>query len=173
MDKAEQQRILKERAGMMATEEAAESSEKTTEVLRFSLYPERFAIESSYVKEVITLKNLTPLPGIPAFVMGIMSYRGRILSAVNLRNFLNLTETGLSEMNKVIVLGDEEMEFGLVADKIEGTERILNSGITAPPFSLSERGRELIKGIAGGEVVLLDGNKLLHHNQMKIDQKNK
>lgn len=173
MDKAEQQRILKERARLMADEEAAENSGKTTEVLRFSLHPERFAIESPYVKEVITLENLTPLPGIPPFVMGIMSYRGRILSAINLRNFLNLTETGLSEMNKVIVLGDDEMEFGLVADKIEGTENILDADISEPPYSLSERGRELIKGIAGSEVVLLDGNKLLHHKQMIIDQRNK
>ena len=173
MDKAEQRKILKERARLMASEETAKNSGKITEVLQFSLHPERFAIETFYVKEVITLENLTPLPGTPAFVMGIMSYRGRILSAVNLRNFLNLTETGLSEMNKVIVLGDEEMEFGLVADKIEGTENVLNADITEPPYSLSERGRELMKGIAGGEVVLLDGNKLLHHNQMKIDQKNK
>lgn len=171
MDKNTNQRILQERARAIARKKKLPDEGATKEVIHFTLHPEKFAVESEYVREVISLENLTPLPGIPAFIMGIINYRGTILSAVNLKVFLGLTETGLTEMDKVIILSDEEMEFGIVADKIEGTENVLTDKIAEPPYSPTETGRDLISGLIHNEVALLSAKKVLHHNQMTIDQK--
>ncbi|MDZ7776464.1 MAG: chemotaxis protein CheW [Bacteroidales bacterium] len=173
MDKNTNHKILQERARAIAQKKVLPESGEKTEVVHFTLHPEKFAIESEYVKEVISLENLTPLPGTPGFIMGIMNYRGTILSAVNLKIFLGLTETGLTEMDKVLIISDREMEFGIVADKIEGTENILKNKISEPPYSLSETGKELIRGLIHNEIIFLSAKKLLHHNQMTIDQKNK
>ena len=132
MDKNTDHKLLQERAHAIAQKKALRESGDITKVVHFTLHPEKFAIESEYVKEVISLENLTPLPGTPDFIMGIINYRGTILSAVNLKIFLGLTETGLTEMDKVIILSDREMEFGIVADKIEGTENILKNKIGEP-----------------------------------------
>lgn len=173
MDTIANHKILQERARAIARKKEVPETGEKTEVVHFTLHPEKFAIESEYVKEVISLENLTPLPGTPGFIMGIVNYRGTILSAVNLKIFLGLTETGLTEMDKVIVLRDGEMEFGIVADKIEGTENVLKNKITEPPYSLSTTGKELISGLIYNEIIFLRAEKLLHHKQMIIDQKNK
>lgn len=173
MDKNANHKILHERARAIAQKKELPEEGATTEVIHFTLHPEKFAIESEYVREVISLENLTPLPGTPEFIMGIINYRGTILSAVNLKVFLGLSETGLTEMDKVIVLSDQEMEFGIVTDKIEDTENILNDKIAEPPHSLSETGKELIRGLIHNEVVLLSAKKVLQHNQMTIDQKHR
>lgn len=173
MNKKTNNKILEKRARAVAQKKEIPENGKKTGVVHFTLHPEKFAIESEYVKEVISLENLTPVPGTPDFIMGIINYRGTILSAVNLKIFLGLTETGLTEMDKVIVLSDGDMEFGIVADKIEGTENVLKSKITEPPHSLSETGKELISGLIHNEIIFLSAKKLLYHSEMTIDQKNK
>lgn len=170
MDKENNHKILDERARIIAQKKMVPETGEKSEMVKFTLHPEKFAIESDYVKEVIALENLTSLPGTPDFIMGIINYRGTILSAVNLKAFLGLTESGLTEMNKVIVVSDAEMEFGIVADKIEGIESVGKDNISELPYSLSEKGKELYKGLLFNERVLISAEKLLHHKEMLIDE---
>jgi len=60
----EKRKILKERARVLAREQEAEGRrEERLEIVEFLLAGERYAIESSWVREVYPLKDLTPLPG--------------------------------------------------------------------------------------------------------------
>jgi purine-binding chemotaxis protein CheW len=48
------------------------------ETVLFSISNERYSIESIYIREVYTLKELTPLPCLPSFVMGVIQVRRKI-----------------------------------------------------------------------------------------------
>jgi purine-binding chemotaxis protein CheW len=88
----EQQRaILRARALGLAAEATAAPGE-SSEVLEFVLAQERYAIETAWVREVVPLRDLTPLPGLPAFVLGIIHLRGQIVSLLDLRKFFELPE---------------------------------------------------------------------------------
>ncbi len=79
----ETRRILKARAQALAREAAqTEAATERLEVVEFLLAYERYAVESRYVREVTPLDNLTPLPCAPAFVRGIVSVRGEIISVL-------------------------------------------------------------------------------------------
>src|SRR5262245_12872407 len=64
--------ILRARAQALAREpEREETAGETLQVVEFTLAYETYAIELGYVREVYPLKELTPLPCTPAYVLGI------------------------------------------------------------------------------------------------------
>ena len=79
--------ILKARARALARESGAGTVVQTIEVIEFLLAYERYAMELDHVREVFPLKEITPLPGTPPFVLGIINVRGQIVSVVDLKKF--------------------------------------------------------------------------------------
>jgi len=127
---AEQKKILQARAKSLAREQTADRRrEEQIEVVEFLLSSERYAIESCWVREVYPLKDLTPLPGLPAFVPGIINLRGQIVSIVDLKKFFDLPAKGLTNLDKVIIVTDGRMEFGLLVDAVAGVREIPLRGI--------------------------------------------
>lgn len=90
------------------------------EVVEFVLGGRHYAVPTAHVVEVRALNTLTPLPCVPRFVSGIMSVQGRIIAVIDLKTFLDVPESGLTDLNKVIILRHEDMEFGVLADVIVG-----------------------------------------------------
>lgn len=129
--------------------------------LEFMLARENYALESRWVREVYPLREFTPLPGTPPFVLGIIHQRGRIVSVLDLKKFFDLPSQGMSDLNKVIVLGNGRMEFGILADTIVGTLRILDADLQAPLPTLTGIRAEYLLGITRQRQVVLDGDKLL------------
>lgn len=139
-------------------------------VVEFSLFPEKYAVEAEFVKEVLTLKEITPIPGLPDWVFGVTNYRGSIISIINLKVLFALKEKGLTEMNKAILLSNGKMEFGLVADSITGSHSVIKDELAAPPLNLSEIGSEFMVGITKNSAILLDAAKMLESKILLINQ---
>jgi purine-binding chemotaxis protein CheW len=152
--------ILAARARALAAEPPAAPG-PGFEALEFLLAREHYALETSWVREVFPLREFTPLPGTPDFVLGIIHVRGRIVSVLDLKKFFELPAQGLSDLNKVIVLGDGAMEFGILGDAIVGVRRIANDDLQAPLPTLTDVRAEYLMGITRQREVVLDGHKLL------------
>jgi purine-binding chemotaxis protein CheW len=161
-DMIERQRILKARAAVLAREAVVnEADAERIEIVEFFLADERYAIESVYIGEVCALTDLTPLPCTPAFVLGIINMRGRILPVIDLRRFFDLPVSGLSDLSKVILLQNDIMEFGILADAIIDARWISRSAIHPSLPTLTEIRAEYLMGVTEDRLVLLDGGKLL------------
>jgi len=165
----EKVRILRERAEALArsTDERGGPDEEVT-VVEFMLAHERYALELSYIREVYPLKDLTPLPGVPDFILGIVNVRGQILSIVDIRRFFELPERGLTNLNQVIILQSDDMEFGLLADEILGTRSIPRSAIQTSLPTLTGIRAAYLKGVTGDRLVILDGGKILADEKMVV-----
>jgi purine-binding chemotaxis protein CheW len=120
-----------------------------------------YGVESLYVREVYPLKELTPLPCTPPFVLGIINVRGQILSVVDLRQFFDLPAQRLTDLNKVIVLHDGTMAFGILADAILGVRVIPPDGVQPSLPTLTGIRAAYLKGVTGERLVILDAAKLL------------
>ena len=97
------QRILRERAVALArAPQAAAAADTMLELLEFRLARERYALETRHVQEVHPLRDLTPLPGTPPFLLGIVNVRGRILPVLDLKKFFDLPEQGLTDLHRII-----------------------------------------------------------------------
>jgi purine-binding chemotaxis protein CheW len=163
--------ILKKRAFALAQEpKKDESTQNYLEIVEFRLSQEIYGIESAFVREVYPLKDLTTLPCTPSFVLGIINVRGQILSVIDLKNYFNLPEKGLGNLNKVIILHSYSMEFGILADTILGTYSIPLESIQTLPHTVTGIGAEYLKGVTEGGVIILDAAKVLGDEKMIVHQ---
>ncbi len=154
--------ILKARAMALARPIAREvRAEGRLDVVEFLLAHERYAIESRFVAEVFPFGDLAPLPGTPAFVVGIVNFRGRVLSVLDLKVFFQLPVKGLNDRNRAIVLRSERMEFGILIDALNCTRRIAPDSLQEALPTLSGIREKYLKGVTADAVVVLDGGKLL------------
>lgn len=167
----EKRTLLKARAQALAVETKDETAQKeSVEIVVFSLASETYGIGSTFIREVYPLKDFTTLPGTPAFVIGIVNVRGQIISVIDLKKFFNLPEKGLGELNKVIIIRNERMEFGILADIIHGTRSISLEEIQTPPVSTVGIGAGYLKGVTNDHIIILDAEKILEDENIIIHQ---
>jgi purine-binding chemotaxis protein CheW len=157
---SEKKRILRERARALATV-SDQSATETLEVLEFLLAQEKYGVETSYVREVSPLKDLTPLPCTPPFVLGIINVRSEILSVIDLKKFFDIPERGVTDLNKVIIVDDGAMAFGIMADVIAGVRMIAAAEIQPPLHMFSGIQAEYLRGVTPERLVVLDTARIL------------
>lgn len=158
----EQKDVLRKRAKTLAQPPLSmEAAGGELEVLEFLLSFETYAVEIACVAETYPLKDITPLPGTPPFVAGIINVRGRIVSVVDIRKFFDLPEKGLTNLNKVIILHGGDMEFGILADEVIGTRSISLAEVQPSLPTLSGIREEYLKGVTRKRTTILDGARML------------
>jgi purine-binding chemotaxis protein CheW len=117
--------ILRARARILARErDDREAEEDCLQVVEFQLAHERYAVESAHVREAYPLRDPTPLPCTPEFVLGIINVRGQILTVIDLKRFFGLPAGELGEQSKVIIVQGDGMVLGILADSIVGVRTV-------------------------------------------------
>jgi purine-binding chemotaxis protein CheW len=163
--------ILHARARALAREPIPEAEPSAhIEILEFALAGERYAVDLGFVHEVYVLKELTPVPCAPDFVIGIVVARGRILSVIDLKKFFGLPDKGLTDLNKIVVLRNETMEFGLLADQIIGVHELPLAAIQPPLPTLTGVRADYLRGVTAERLVVLDARKLLEDETIVVEQ---
>ena len=166
----EQERaLLKARAARLA-ERPAQQAEPASRLdcLEFLLSGESYALEMSYVSETLPLVEFTPLFCTPPFVLGITSWRGRIISILDLRRFFELPAPGLSDLNRVIVVGNAGMEFGVLADAIVGMRSLSPAELMPAPATFAGIREEFLCGVTADRLALLDLGKILADQRVVV-----
>jgi len=170
-DEEGKKQLLKARARKLARDDAKEKpAGESIEVVEFLLAYETYGIESSYVREICSLKELTPVPCTPPFVLGIINVRGQIVSVIDMKIFFDLPEHGLTDLNKVIIVHDEKMEFGILADSILGVRKIRREEIQPPLPTLTGVGAEYLTGVTKEPLVILHMAKILSSKNLVVHE---
>lgn len=159
---------LGERTRQWACAEQAEAAQDQLEVLTFSLSNELYAIGSEHVAQVLPLHQYTPLPGTPAYVLGIVNVRGRIVSVLDLRVLFELPIGGLAERSFLLVLHSAQMEFGLLIDRVLGVAQIHREALQSGPANLSGVRANYLLGVTSEQCTVLDGARLLGDPNLRV-----
>ena len=165
----EKKHILKARAHVLArAPEEERNDQEQVEVVEFLLAYERYAVESSFVREVCPLKELTFLPGAPAFLAGVMNVRGQIVLVVDLKKFFDLPEKGLTDLNKVIIISNGRMEFDILVDVVFRVGHVPLSELQRSLPTLTGVRAEYLKGVTANRLIVLEATKLLTDPKITI-----
>jgi purine-binding chemotaxis protein CheW len=163
--------VMGERARLLArVPPRAPEAAEVLEVVTFALAGERYAIETRFVREVVRFEGLTPVPGAPDFLAGLRNLRGEILAVFDLRRFFGVADPGRSERSRVLVLGGDRTEFGVLADAVHEVTPLRVGEVGEPPASVAGAGRDYLRGVTAGALVVLDGAVLLADRRLFIDQ---
>lgn len=154
--------VLRRRARALARPpERAAATGTLLDVLEFRVAKERYALETRHVREVSPLKDLTRVPCTPAFVLGIVNVRGRIIPVLDLKKFFDLPEEGLTDLHRIILLEGDGVELGLLADATEGVRSIPLDTLQPSLPTLTGIRSEYLKGVTHERVVVLDVERML------------
>jgi chemotaxis signal transduction protein len=153
--------ILRERARQLARPLATASTTKRVDAVSFSLGRERYAVEAGYVFAVFRLESLTPLPGARPPVAGVTRWRGDVLTVLDIRSLVGATTTALDDLARVIVLGTDRPELGLLADRIDDPLQLDAGSVHPLSADRASRGSEILRGVTSDAVVVLDAPALL------------
>jgi purine-binding chemotaxis protein CheW len=166
--------IMEARARKLAPmPEALRPSEANVGVVLFGLGRERYAIETRFVREVVRFADFTPVPGAPEFVVGVANLRGTVIAIIDLHRFFNIPRKGVTDLSRVIVLGIDRVEFGILADLADGQTEIAADDILPPPGKMAGSASSYVRGVTREALIILDGMVLLADERLTVDQTHK
>ncbi len=162
--------VLRERARRLAATEERDGPRQQIEILAFQLAWENYGIETGFVREVHPLQELTPIPCTPSFVLGVINLRGELCPVIELKRLFGLPPSGITNVTSAIILHDETMEFGLLADVILGVQLLDLDELREPPATFSGINASFLKGVTGERLAVLDARTILAHPRLVVNE---
>ncbi|HEY1012095.1 MAG TPA: chemotaxis protein CheW [Herpetosiphonaceae bacterium] len=159
-------RILAERARLLAREAAGDGQARGEPMVVFALGEGSYSLPARSVREVVPLHSLTPLPGVPAWIAGLINVRGQILTAIDIRPLLELPVGRAPAQPLVIVAQDGGAELALLADSVTVTER---EGAALMPSLAAERPAAWVRGLDEAISMALDPGLLFADPRLVVD----
>ncbi|WML37607.1 chemotaxis protein CheW [Clostridium sp. OS1-26] len=154
------------------SEKMSESIEIIEFLLNNNKSSEKYAIEVLYVSEVHSVRKVTMLPCTPAFIIGIINFRGKIISVVDIRNFLGFSSEPIDAENvrKAIVVKLNDIEIGIAADAILGCDKICTSEIQKNALPSINFKNSHIKGLTKGKSIVLDIKNIMMDEKIIVNE---
>ena len=120
---------------------------------------QQFAIEIHRLTEVLSYSPITPLPGAPLFVEGMIDLRGELIPVIDLRKRMGLKEIRNQMQTRILITRIQQQKIGLIVDLADQVYTVPVENIKAPP-----EGSEFILAVAKRDeelLVILDLERLL------------
>ena len=170
---AEEERgILKSRAQTLAKETGnGAPNGETLEAVEFELAGESYAIALAQVREVGPLHDLTPVPGTPPFVLGIINLRGEIRTVIDLKKFFDLPDAGITQLNRILLIQHDDLQLGILADAIRGVRHIPLADLQPGLPTLTDIRADYLRGVTGDRLVVLDAARILADPRILVEHR--
>jgi purine-binding chemotaxis protein CheW len=123
-----------------------------------------YAIPIESVREIVRLRPMTPVPGAPPAVCGVISLRGDIVEVIDLRVRLGLAVGATGRASRIVTVSAAVGQLaGLLVDAVEevviaepGAFRPATGGESGPVESLCLRGDRFLSLIDLDQVMQID-----------------
>lgn len=141
-----------------------EASTQKNRYLTFIIGAEYYGIGIKNVTEIIGIQEITQVPGLPAYVKGIINLRGIIIPVIDVRLRFKKEPLEYNDRTCVIVIDINDITLGLIVDSVAEVQTIPDKDIVEPPQINNSYNNRYIDGIGkvGSDVILLlDCEKLL------------
>jgi purine-binding chemotaxis protein CheW len=145
-------------------EETQKDLGEQLELISFQLAQESYAIRLTLVQQIIKMREITPVPRAPEYILGVISLRGVIIPVFDLRRRLGLARREHTRETRIIVVREGAKSIGLIVDRVRQVVRIPAAGIEPPPPILGGLEAEYLEGIGRSEgrmLILLHLEKVL------------
>lgn len=132
-----------------AAEGSQEPAEQEIEMLAFLAGTEEYVVPVDRVGEVLTPREITPVPHAEGYLLGVCSLRGTVMPIIDLNQRLGLAARARDERSRIIVvsLGRDD-QVGLFVDRVRGVVRFLPSSVRPAPETIEQAaGTEFLAGI--------------------------
>ncbi|WP_026699868.1 chemotaxis protein CheW [Salibacterium aidingense] len=149
---------------------AVETAEGYVKVIVFQLKEEEYAIEVDHVQSIERMQSVTRIPGVEAYIIGVMNLRGVITPVIDLRKRFGIESQSYDEATRILVLKKDNNEIGFIVDGANDVMDIAESRIEPTPEVVGGVAEEYLRGVVKLDdrlFTLLHIDKILNKNEEK------
>ena len=149
---------------------SAEASPKDeiTQWVKFRLSGESYGIRVLKVQEIQRYSEISPIPGAPSYVLGIINLRGNVISVLNTREKFGLDELEITDDTRIVILEAATQVVGILVDSVAEVISLKASDVDIAPNVGNEETAKFIDGVTNKEgelLILLDAEKILNDEE--------
>jgi purine-binding chemotaxis protein CheW len=124
-----------------------------------------FGLDVRKVQEIIRYQEMTRVPLASPVVRGLINLRGQIVTAIDLRRRLGMTDRPIDQLPVNVVVQTDDGAVSLLVDEIGDVLEVEEKAFERPPETLQGISRELIRGaykLPDGLLLILDTERTVN-----------
>ncbi|MFL0802255.1 MAG: chemotaxis protein CheW [Agarilytica sp.] len=134
----------------------------------FKLAGEKYGVNVMQVQEVLRYSEIAPVPGAPAYVLGIINLRGKVVTVVDTRQRFGIPTAELTDHSRIVVIEAETHVMGILVDSVAEVVYLRLSDIETAPSVTNDESAKFIQGVCHKNdelLILIELDKLLTEDE--------
>jgi len=114
--------------------------------------------------EVLRSVDITPVPGAPDYVLGIINLRGNVVTVIDTRKRFSLPSKDMDDLSRIVIIESNGQVLGMLVDCVAEVVYLRESEIDMAPNVGNDDSSRFIQGVHSSNdtlLILIDINKLL------------
>ena len=142
------------------------------QVITFMLGEEKYGVDILRARELITypVGAVTPIPGMPAFIVGVLNLRGVVIPVMDLRIRFQLSDAVYNRYTVIIIVEVEGKQVGLIIDSVSDVVHLEEEQVKSVEYLTAGIDSAYISGVVTVKesmVILLDVDHLLSARELE------
>ncbi|BBN81131.1 chemotaxis protein CheW [Pseudoalteromonas sp. A25] len=153
---------------LLSADKNADSNDEVLQWVTYKLEDETYGINVMQVQEVLRYTEIAPVPGAPAYVLGIINLRGNVVTVIDTRARFGLVSSEVTDNSRIVIIEAEKQVIGILVDSVAEVVYLRSSEIDSAPNIGTEESAKFIQGVSNREgelLILVDLNKLLSDDE--------
>ena len=123
----------------------------------FKLDNETYGINVMQVQEVLRYTEIAPVPGAPAYVLGIINLRGNVVTVIDTRQRFGLYNADITDNSRIVIIEADRQVVGILVDSVAEVVYLRQSEIETAPNVGNDESAKFIQGVCNknGELLIL------------------
>ncbi len=134
----------------------------------FRLDNETYGINVMQVQEVLRYTEIAPVPGAPAYVLGIINLRGNVVTVIDTRQRFGLPPAEVTDNTRIVIIEADRQVVGVLVDSVAEVVYLRQSEIETAPNVGNEESAKFIQGVCNKNdelLILVDLEKMLTEDE--------
>lgn len=152
----------------LVTANSTNANDEVLQWVTFHLENETYGINVMQVQEVLRYTDIAPVPGAPAYVLGIINLRGNVVTVIDTRSRFGLVCSETTDNTRIVIIEAEKQVIGILVDSVAEVVYLRTSEIDNAPNVGTDESAKFIQGVSnrdGELLILVDLNKLLDEDE--------
>ncbi len=130
----------------------------------FRLGEEIYGVNVMQIREVLRYTDITPVPGAPFYVLGIINLRGNVVTVIDTRTRFNLAPGTVDNNSRIVVVEVHKQVVGMLVDSVDEVTYLKQTDIEKTPHVGNEETSKFISGVCNKNnelLILIDLEKMI------------
>lgn len=144
------------------------SEDPVLQWVTFRLAGETYGVNVMQVQEVLRHSEIAPVPGAPAYVLGIINLRGNVVTVIDTRHRFGLVPGEVTENTRIVIIEADSHVIGILVDSVAEVVYLRQSEVETAPNVGNDESAKFIQGVCHKNdelLILIELDKLLTESE--------